>query len=294
MNDFQYLAPTTLEEAVSLLARYQPDARVMAGGQSLIPRMRARLLAPRYIIGLEAIPELARIDRVNGCLRVGATVTYRELCATLLVSRGTPLLAEAAGLVGSPQVRNLGTLAGNICQNDPGADPPPALLALEATAVIVGAGGERRLPLEEFFKGYNETALTGPELLRCIEVPLEGREIAWAYVKFGWRAIGRAIVGVAVALDIRGGICREARIAIGGVGPVPFRARATERLLVGRDPAGLLGEAGLAAMAEPQVDPQSDAYASADYRRKMVGVFTRRALSSAVARQSSRTQPALE
>ena len=282
MNDFRYLRPTTLEEVVSLLGRYQGDVRVISGGQSLIPRLRARLLAPRYILGLEGIAELARIEQVNGRLRIGATVTYRQLCANPLVERHAPLLVEAGRLVGSPQVRNLGTLGGNVCQNDPGADPPPALLALGATAVIGGATGERRLPLDEFFKGYSNTALSDLELLCGIEVPPEPSEIAWNYVKFGWRAIGRSIVGVAVALDLRDGICRSARIAIAGAGTIPFRARAVERLLAGRDPSAALDEAARIAMAEPQVDPPSDAQASAEYRRQMVGVFVRRALGSAI------------
>lgn len=290
MNDFRYLRPTTLEEAVSLLGRYQGDVRVISGGQSLIPRLRARLLAPRYILGLEGIAELARIEQVNGRLRVGATVTYRQLCMNPLMESHAPLLVEACRLVGSPQVRNLGTLGGNVCQNDPGADPPPALLALGATAVIVGATGERRLPLDEFFKGYNKTALSDLELLRAIEVPREPSEIAWKYVKFGWRAIGRSIVGVAVALELRDRICRDARIAIAGVGPIPFRARAVERSLVGRDPSAALDEAAQIGVTEPQVDPPSDACASAEYRRKMVGVFIRRAIGGALARSHSREE----
>lgn len=289
MNDFEYLRPSTLEEAVSLLARYQGDVQVMSGGQSLIPRLRARLLAPRRILGLDAIPELARIEQVNGQLRVGATVTYRQLCGNPLMSTHALLLVEAAHLVGSPQVRNLGTLGGNLCQNDPGADPPPALLALGATAVIVGATGERRLPVEEFFKGYNTTALGEPELLRSIEVPLQPANTTSKYVKFGWRAIGRSIVGVAVVVDMRDGICRAARIAIAGAGPVPFRAQAAERVLVGCHPSAVLEEAARIAMADPQVDPPSDAIASAEYRRNMVGVFTRRALSAATG--DARPQP---
>lgn len=285
MEDFQYLRPTTVTEAVLLLAQHRGKARVIAGGQSLIPMLRSRLVRPAYIIGLEAIAELRRIEPWDGGLRVGSIATHHEVLTSPVVKERAAILSEAEILVGSPAVRNLGTLGGNLCHNEVGADPPPALLALDATGVIVGPQGQRRLPLESFFKGFLETALGEDEILAYIDIPALPSGAVWSYVKCRQRAVDKAVVGVGVVLRINGGVCREARVALGGVAPVPFRAKRAEAVLMGQRPSErILEEAAVEAMEE--VQPISDAHASAGYRRKMVGVFTRRALARALATAS--------
>jgi len=281
MEDFEYLRPTTVTEAVSLLAQHKGKARVIAGGQSLVPMLRSRLLSPAYIISLEAIEQLKIIQPWDGGLRVGAMATHHDVLTSPLVKERATILSEAEVLVGSPAVRNLGTLGGNLCHNELGADPPPPLLVLGATAVIASTQGERRLPLESFFKGFLETALEEDEILAYIDIPPQPPGVVCTYMKYQLRAVDKAIVGVGVALCIEGGVCREARVALGGVAQVPFRSTGAEAALTGQRPSeSIIKEAAMAAMAEAQ--PMSDAHASADYRRKMVAVFTRRALRQAL------------
>lgn len=281
MEGFQYLRPTSVTEAVLLLAQHKEKARVIAGGQSLIPMLRSRLVSPAYIIGLEAIAELRRIEPWDGGLRVGSIATHHEVLTSPVVKERAAILSEAEILVGSPAVRNLGTLGGNLCHNELGADPPPALLALDAAAVIVSPQGERRLPLESFFKGFLETALGEDEMLTYVDIPALPSGAVWSYVKCRQRAVDKAIVGVGVVLRIEEGVCREARVALGGVAPVPFRAKRAEAVLMGRHPSERIIE-DAAAEAVEEAHPMSDVHASADYRRKMIAVFTRRALRRAL------------
>lgn len=281
MEDFEYLRPGTVSEAVSLLAQYRGKARAIAGGQSLIPMLRGRLLSPAYIISLETIADLKRIQPQNGGLRIGAMATHREVAASSLVKERAAVLSQAEILVGSPAVRNLGTLGGNLCHNEVGADPPPALLVLGATVVIASPQGERRLPLESFFKGFLETALKEDEILTYMDIPAQPSGSVYAYMKYRLRAVDKAMVGVGVALQMNGGWCREARVALGGVAPVPFRSKGAEAILTGRHPTeSIIEQAATAAKAE--VQGLSDAHASAEYRRDMVAVFTRRALRQAL------------
>lgn len=281
MDDFEYLKPSTLTEATSLLARYKSKARVIAGGQSLIPMLRGRFLSPAYIIGLEAIADLKCIQSQNGGLRIGAMATHREIAASSLVKERAGILSQAEVLVGSPAVRNLGTLGGNLCHNEVGADPPPALLVLGATAVIAGPQGERRLPLESFFKSFLETSLAEEEILAYIDIPAQPSGSVYAYLKHRPRAVDKAMVGVGVALQMESELCREARVALGGVAPVPFRSKGAEATLTGQYlTESVIELAAVAAMTETQ--GISDAHASAEYRRDMVAVFTRRALRQAL------------
>ena len=281
MEDFQYLRPATIAAAVLLLAQHKGKARLIAGGQSLIPMLRSRLVRPAYVIGLEAIAELKRIEPWDGGLRVGAMVTHHEVVTSPLVKERATILSDAEILVGSPAVRNLGTLGGNLCHNEVGADPPPALLALGATAVIASPHGERRLPVESFFRGFLETALAEDEILAYIDIPVLPSGSVWSYMKCRQRSVDKAIVGVGVVLRMEGGACRDVRVALGGVAPVPFRAKRAETALMGVRPSDrIIEEAAMAAVAE--AEPMSDAHASADYRRKMIGVFTRRVLRQAL------------
>jgi len=277
MERFEYLEPRELGEAVELLARHPGEARVVAGGQSLIVMLRQRLLSPRYLIGLDRIPGLGEVRQGDGHLSIGALATHREVATHPLVQGEAGVLAQAVARVGSPPVRVLGTLGGNLCHNEVGADPPPALLALDARARIAGPSGERELPLHQFFTGYFETALHEDEILTHILVPRLPPGAKGVYVKYSHRVVDRAIVGVAVVGQFQGPVCQEVRVALGGVAPVPFRARQTEELLTGKPlTEELLEQAGEVASGESR--PLSDAHASADYRRQMVKVFLKRAL----------------
>jgi carbon-monoxide dehydrogenase medium subunit len=278
MLDLQYLEPTTLGEAVSLLARYGDEAKAIAGGQTLIPMLRQRLLSPSYLVSLSAIPELRRIEKDGqGNLLIGACASHRAVEVSPQVREGWPILAETVAKVAAPQIRNLGTLGGDLCHSEYGADPPATLLALEAQARIVGPTGERWLPLEEFFVDLYQTALGPAELLTQLKLPPLPSKSKMIYIKYALRAMDPAIVGVAVVMEVEDGRCRKARIGLNGAAPVPLRARQAEAALQGRrlDQA-TLEEAARAAQAEAA--PFTNAYASAEYRRRMVGVFVKRAL----------------
>lgn len=279
-----YFEPTTVAETVSLLNRYADDASVIAGGQSLLVMMRQRLVSPKYLVSVKKVAELSGIQEdASGNLSIGAATTHKDVFTSPLLRRRAPLLCQAASKVGSTAIRNLGTIGGNICHNELGADPPQALLALNAKAVCVGATGQRAIPLENFFTGYFETAMNPGEVLRMIEIPSPSPDTVGVYWKHVLRAGDLAIVGVAVLLGLEAGSnkCREIRIGLGGVAPVPLRAYKAEKILRGN----LIGDEILnevANVAMSEVDPISDTHGSAEYRRKMVGVFVKRAIQQAV------------
>jgi carbon-monoxide dehydrogenase medium subunit len=281
MQAFEYLNPASVDEAVSFLVQHKEEARILAGGQSLLPMLVARLLFPRYLVGLQNMRQLGSIERFDDGLRIGAMATLRQLIDSPLVHERAPLLSRAASLVASPAIRNVGTLGGNLAHNLVGSDPPPALMVLNASAVIVGSSGERRVPIEAFFRDYMETELRNDEMLVYIDVPDQKADVVWDYKKCRRRAEDPAIVGVAVALTMQGGICNEARIAIGGVGPIPLRSLDAEQILEKRYLEDSLVHEAARAAAAP-LEPLADSRASSDYRRKMVEVYTRRALKSAL------------
>ncbi len=280
---FELQQPDSIDEAVSLLGRHGEDARVIAGGQSLLLMIRADLVRPQLLVSLGSVSGLAGIALLpDGAIRIGALTTHGQILASALLREKAGVLVEAVSRIGSTPVRNFGTIGGNLCHNEMGSDPPTALLALEAAVEYVGARGKRKIALGEFLTGYFETALEPDEILTGIEIPPPPQGSRAVYLKHTNRAGDLAIVGVAALLDMQNGFCREARIALGGVGPVPFRATEAEKLLSGNAFTGeLIGEAAAAAMA--MADPLSDAHASADYRRKMVRVFVSRALKQLVA-----------
>lgn len=278
-----YFEPNSTAEAVLFLERYGDDASVIAGGQSLLAMMRQRLVSPKYLVSLKQIAELSGIrEDASGNLLIGAATTHKDVFTSALLRRRAPLLCEAASKVGSTAIRNLGTIGGNICHNELGADPPQALLALNAKAVCVGGKGQRTIPIEKFFTGYLETARNPGEVLRMIEIPTPPPDAVGVYLKHILRAGDLAIVGVAVllSLETESKQCREIRIGLGGVAPVPLRAYKAEKILQG----SLIGEEILneaATIAMSEVDPISDTHGSAEYRRKMVSVFVKRAIRQA-------------
>ena len=274
----EYLVPSSLSEAIGLLQRHGPDLLVMAGGTVAMPLVNEGISLPERVMSLKRAG-LDGIAAADGSLRIGATTTLTRL----LEQDAVPLLAEAARHTASWTVRNMGTVGGNLFTPPPGGDIAVALLALDARVRLAGPGGERVIPLADLFTGFMTSALAADELLTAIEVPMTPRETA--FLKFGRKQANTpAVVTVAVALTREQGRVREARIALGAAGPYPIRATAAEAALTGSplDPT-TIDRAAEAAARESQ--PFTDAIASAWYRRRMVGVFVRRALEQIAAPQ---------
>lgn len=285
MKAFEYHAPATLPEAVALLGRLPGEVSVFAGGTDLLVEVKEQRRQPDHLVDIKRIPGLAGLtwDPVTG-LRIGALVTVRAVETSPDVAAHYAGLAAAARSLGSIQIRNRATVAGNICRASPSADTPPPLIADGAIARVVGPQGERVVPLEAFFTGPGRTVLARDEILVEITVPPPPPRTGKAYLKHGRRlAMELATVGVAVTLTLApdGATCREVRVVLGAVAPTPIRARSAEAALRGHVvDAGRISEA--AAAAEVEARPISDVRASADYRRKMVRVLTARALRQAL------------
>jgi len=279
---FELLQPESIEEAVSLLSARCEETRVLAGGQSLLLILRSGLLRPGSLLSLNNLSGLGGIGTTpDGNLYIGALATHRDVLTSPLVRDKAALLAQAAEKIGSTPVRNFGTLGGNLCHNEMGGDPPPALLALNTQAECVSARGKRKIPLADFFTDYFTTSLAPDEILLGIEIPSQPVGCRAVYLKNTMRPGDLAIVGVAALLEMQDGVCREARLALGGVGPVAFKALEAEKLLRGqRLGEKLIDEAAEAAAA--MCDPIGDAHASAEYRKKMARVFVRRAIKQAM------------
>jgi len=271
-------------EAVELLAQHKAKAKVIGGGTDLIIQMKQKLIHPGLIINLLEIPELKGIEKNGDGLRVGSMVKHSTLESSALLCEGWKILAAASHQVGSPQIRNLGTLGGNLCNASPSADTAPPLLVLEAKANIVSPRGERVLPLESFFVGPGITVLEKDEILKEVIIPAMPQNSTSAYLKLGRRkSLDLALVSTAVILTLnpQTGICERARVALGSVSPTPMRAKNTEKFLMGRILDGnVIREAG--DIARRECYPISDIRASAEYRREMVSVLTERAIKQAL------------
>ncbi len=279
---FELQEPECLEEAASLMSKHGEDSRVIAGGQSLLPMIRTGLVRPSVLISLCSIKDLATIKPTSaGGFHLGTLTTHRQILRSALLKEKTGVLVGAVSRIGSTPVRNFGTIGGNLCHNEMGSDPPSALLVLNAEVECLSVRGRRKMPLSDFLSGYFETCLAADEILTGIEVPAAPADSTAVYLKQAMRPGDLAIVGVAALLGPVNGGGREARIAVGGVGPVPFRATEAERLLRENKLSDELIETAAAAAAA-MADPLSDAHASADYRRKMVRVFVARAIKQAM------------
>lgn len=279
---FELQEPECLEEAASLMSKYAEDSRVIAGGQSLLPMIRTGLVRPSVLISLGLLKDLAAVKAASaGSFHVGALTTHRRILRSSLVKEQAGILVGAVSRIGSTPVRNFGTIGGNLCHNEMGSDPPSALLVLNAEVECLSLRGRRKMPLSDFLTGYFETCLAADEILTGIEVPAAPADSTAVYLKQAMRPGDLAIVGVAALLGPGDGGGREARIAVAGVGPVPFRATEAERLLRENKLSDELIETAAAAAAA-MADPLSDAHASADYRRKMVRVFVARAIKQAM------------
>lgn len=278
---FDYHRPGTLDEALKLLAELD-DAKILAGGQSLIPVMKLRLAAPAHLVDINRVPGLDAIEEGDGSLRIGALVRHNQMVSSGTVA-GFPMLAAAAPQIADPIVRNLGTVGGSLAHADPAGDLPAVALALDAEMVIAGAGGQRRaVPAREFFRDYLETAIGPSELLVEVRVPRLGTDWGTAYEKFHRVAQAWAIVGVAALVRRDGDTIAEARVGLTNMGPTPVRAVAAEQALVGVATANG-GIAAAAGHAADGTDPPADLSAQADYRRHLAQVLTRRAVHRAIA-----------
>jgi carbon-monoxide dehydrogenase medium subunit len=276
---FDYLRPSTVDDAVSALAEAGDEAKVIAGGQSLLPVLRLRLAAPSLLVDLGGMPQLRGVRDDGDALVIGAMTTHDELASSPLVAQHAPLLAHAAGKVGDRQVRHRGTLGGSLAHADPAADLPTVAAALDAEYLIVGRSGRRTVSASDFAVDYFTTTLGPDEVLLEIRVPKLG---GWGshYEKFHRVVQAWAIVGVAAAVQRSNGSISAARVALTNMGPTPVRAAAVEAALVGCD-ASTDAIAEACAAAAEGTSPADDLTASADYRRHLARVLTARAVSAA-------------
>jgi len=283
---FDYAVAHSVAEAVDQLRQYGDDAKLLAGGQSLIPLMKFRLARPSVLVDINRIPDLASIEERNGDLHIGALVREADVESSAVVVRSFPILFDTSRVIADPIVRNLATVGGNIAHGDPANDHPAAMLALRASVVAVGPGGSRSIPIDDFFLDSFTTALAPDEMLTDVIVPRQPTRSGGAYIKLERKVGDFAIVGVAaqVALDAEGAI-DQAGIGLTNAGATPLRAGDSERFLRGKRPdEAVLREAG--ELAEQAASPAADRRGSVEYKRAMVRNLTVRALRKAVERAS--------
>lgn len=275
---FEYFAPATVDEALALL-REHSDAKVLAGGQSLMPALRLRLAAPEVIVDIQKIDDLRGVRDDGDALVIGAMTPHSTVESDPLIAEHARLIALATATVGDPQIRHRGTFGGSLAHADPAADLPAVAVALEASFVIAGQGGRRTVPASEFFEGVFSTALGEDELLVEVRVP---KYTGWGahYEKFNRVAQGWSIVSVAAAVRLDGDSIAEARVGLGNMGPTPIRATAVEAALVGQ-PATADAVREAAARAADGTSPVTDINGDGDYRRHLATVLTRRAVLAA-------------
>jgi len=274
---FDYQRPTTIDEAIALLAKHGDDAKVLAGGHSLIPAMKLRLARPRIVIDIARIANLSEIRESGGRIAIGALATHRAVETSALLNSKCPVLSEAASVIGDVQVRNKGTIGGSLVHADPAADYPAAILALDAEVEVAGPGGRRTIRAADFFVDLLQTSLAADEILIEVRVPATARTVA--YVKTEQKASGFALAGVAVVAGADG-----IRIGVTGVAATAYRAAAAEQVLAGQSSPSPETIALAASRAADGVEPLNDIHASADFRAHLARVNTRRAIEKALAR----------
>jgi aerobic carbon-monoxide dehydrogenase medium subunit len=281
---FDYHAPTTIGEATALLARLGEDAKVLSGGQSLIPLMKLRLTSPAHVVDINGIPGLAYIREAEGLLRIGALTRESELEESELIRTRYPLLHDTSKVIADPVVRNLATVGGNLAHGDPANDHPATMLAIGAEVVAVGPRGERRIPIASFFTGPFTTGLRPDEILTEIRIPLPAARSRGAYLKLERKVGDFATAAVAVQLTLdAGGRCEQVGIGLTNVGLTPIKAAKAEAALKGANPdeATITRAAELAAEAS---EPSADLRGSVEYKKDLVRVLTARALRKAIER----------
>ena len=284
-SPFEYERPASVEEALSALARGGDDAKVLAGGQSLIPMLNLRMVRTGRLIDIGRIEALRRIEEVDGELRIGATATHNAILTSPLVAETCPLITEAYHDVSHHSVRNHGTLGGSLCHNDPAAEMPLVMSILGATLVVRKAGKERAIKADDFFRDSFTTALEPDELLVEIRVPIPPKGHGYSFQELAQRKGDFALVACAAMLTIKGGVCRDVRIGCRNAGGPTMRSAASEASLEGAAPTpGLIAE--IAAAAAEAADPNTDVHADVAYRRDLIRSLLRRALTTAVERAS--------
>lgn len=282
---FEYLSPKTMEEAFALLTRYGPKTKVIAGGTDLIPQMRWGEIKPEVVLGLGRIPNLQEIQFDDkGGLKLGALCKIGAIESSPIIRENYPLLAQAASVLASTEIRNRATVGGNLCTAAPSADMPPSLLVLGARAVIASENEERVIPLEDFFLGPKKTVLDNNELLVRLEMPPIKPNSAGEYIKLGRRnAMEIAMIGVAALITLRPGdnTCEEARLALATAAPTPIRSKEAERGLTGKK----LDKKAIESAAETasrEASPRTSWRSTEEYRRDMIRVLTRRAIQGSI------------
>ncbi len=281
---FEYLRPKTLPEAIGLLQQYGDEAKILSGGQSLIPMMKLRLARPGYLVDINRITGLAHIKEEGGYLKIGGLTREAELEASPLVRAKYPIIIDTAHVIADPQVRNLATVGGNLAHGDPANDHPATMVALGAQVVATGANGERVIPIEDFFLTLFSTALQQAEILTEIRIPIPPPRSGGAYLKLE-RKVGdfaTAAVAVQLTLDDKGA-CQKVGIGLTNVGPTPVKARKAEDFLRGKklDEANIAQAAQLAA---DEADPSADLRGPVEYKKGLVKELAKRALTRALQR----------
>ena len=279
-SSFDYVAPTSVDQAVAALAEAGEDAKILGGGQSLLPVLRLRLSSPSTLVDLGRIGELRGVREDGDSIVIGAMTTYYDVIRNPLVHEHALLLVEAGRTVADPQIRHRGTLGGALAHADPAGDLCAPALALDATLTVAGTAGRRTIPVADFFEGYYTTTMRPDEILVDVRIP---KHTGWEarYEKFNTVAEAWSIVGVAATIQVDGGTIRQARVALTNMGSVPVRARGVEDALVGKaaDPESIRAAAEHAAEG---TDPVTDGNADAEYRTHLARVLTRRAVATAV------------
>jgi carbon-monoxide dehydrogenase medium subunit len=275
-----YAAPTTVAEAVALLAEHQDDASVLAGGQSLIPLLALRLAHPAVLIDINGIAELSGVSAADGWVAIGAATREYVAEESETIAGAVPLLADALPLIGHEAIRSRGTVGGSLAHADPAAELPAVARALDAEFVVRGPSGERVVPAAEWFEGYLTTSRRPDELLTEVRFPAAAPGTGTSFTEVARRHGDFAIVGLAASLTLSDGTIRDARLAFAGLSDVPVRADAAEDLLAGERPSAELFDAA-ARRATEDIDPPADLHGSADYRKKVAAALVRRGLRAA-------------
>jgi aerobic carbon-monoxide dehydrogenase medium subunit len=279
---FDYHTPGSIKEALDLLGKHKDDAKLLAGGHSLLPAMKFRLARPAHVVDLRKIPGLKGIKEEGGTLVIGAMTTHYAVESSAAVKSKCGVLAQTAALIGDPMVRNMGTIGGSLAHADPAADYPATAIAVGAELVAEGPKGKRTIKVDDFFKGLMTTAVGADEILTEVRVPALAANQSAAYMKFPHPASRFAVVGVAAVLTIDGGKCTKASIGVTGAGTHAVRAKGVEAALAGK-PLDAASIAAAADKAADGVDVQADLQGSVDYKKHLLKVFAKRAIEAAAA-----------
>ncbi len=281
--EFKYFAPKTVSEAASILNRYGEEVRILAGGTDLLVKVKQRLIEPKYILNVKGIEELRFIEDRSGEIGVGAATKLSELVGSEIIKEKLPVLHEAAEAVGSVQIRNMGTIGGNLCNASPASDLAPPLLVLNTSVKAYSSSGERVISLEKFFLGPGETVLKPNELLVEIKIPCPPEGTGMSFLKVARTSMDLAKANVAVAIKLKGNTVEQCRIAMGSVAPTPIRLFQTEKILLGSEFTDGKIERAVQTASE-EIKPITDIRSTAEYRREVSKVLVRRALKKAYER----------